>query len=114
MLASCFSSNSAFDTIPDITNAVESHNRLSKGPSVDILKVAMMNTYKVDMAAALEHMAKCASILISYDNLSVASRAKRTAAANKARLRKRGGVMVHQIKEKIFENVLNNKYIINF
>ena len=58
---------------------------------MDILKVAMMNTYKVDMAAALEHMAKCASIPTSYDNLSVASRAKITAAANKARLRKRGG-----------------------
>ena len=43
------------------------------------------------MAAALKHMAKCASILTSYDKLSVASRAKRTAAANKAWLRKRGG-----------------------
>lgn len=43
------------------------------------------------MAAALEHMAKCASIPTSYVDLSVASRAKRTAAANKARLRKRGG-----------------------
>lgn len=44
MFASCFSSKSAFDAIPDNTNAVESHNRLSNGPSLDILKVAMMNT----------------------------------------------------------------------
>lgn len=68
------------------------------------------------MAAALEHMAKCASIPTSYDDLSVASRAKRTAAANKARLRKRVGNDSdgRPDKRKIFEKVLNNKYIINF
>ena len=38
MHASCFSSNSVFDAILDNANAVKSHNRLSKGPSVDILK----------------------------------------------------------------------------
>lgn len=62
MLSSCFSTNSAFETIPDDTNAVESHNRVSKGTTPDILKVAMLTTYKVDMSAALEHLAQIKNI----------------------------------------------------
>ena len=50
--------NHAFDDIPSDTNAVESHNRVSKGSAPDVLKVALMTTYKVDMAAALEHLAQ--------------------------------------------------------
>ena len=48
-----------------------------------------MATYKLDMAAALEHLAKRRGITTSYDNLSPASRAARTKVANKARSRKR-------------------------
>ena len=52
MLSSCFSSNGAFNDILDDTNAMESHNRVSKGTTPDILKVALMTTYKLDMAAS--------------------------------------------------------------
>ena len=68
MLCSAVSTNTAFDEIPDITNAVESHNRCSKGSSPDILKVALMATYKIDMAAALEHLAKRRGITTSYED----------------------------------------------
>lgn len=57
--------------------AAESHNRCSKGSSPDILKVVLMATYKIDMAAALEHLAKRQGIT-SYEDLSPASRATRT------------------------------------
>ena len=73
------------------TNAVESHNRCSKGSSPDILKVALMATYmyKIDMAATLEHLAKRSGTTTSYEDLSPASRATRTKVANQARSRKR-------------------------
>ena len=91
MLCGCYSTNEVFDTVPNSTNAVESHNRASKGSSPNILKVALMSTYKVDMAAALEHLANSQGISTSYDNLHPAARAKRTKVANKARSRKRAG-----------------------
>ena len=89
MLCSCFSSNDAFPEIPSDTNAVESHNRISKGTSPDVLKVALMTTYKVDMAAALEHLAQGHGISTTYESLTPEARSRRTAAANKARSRKR-------------------------
>lgn len=89
MLCSVASTNTAFDKIPNTTNAVESHNRCSKGSSPDILKVALMATYKIDMAAALEHLAKRRGITTSYEDLSPASRATCMMVANKARSRKR-------------------------
>lgn len=48
-----------------------------------------MATYKIDMAAALEHLAKSRGITTSYEDLSPASRAAHTMVANKARSRKR-------------------------
>ena len=78
-----------FDKIPDTTNAVESPNRCSKGSSPDILKVALMSTYKIDMVAALEHLAKSKGIATGYEDMSIASRATRTKVSNKARYKKR-------------------------
>ena len=89
MLCSAASTSTVFDKIPNITNAVESHNRCSKGSSPDILNVALMSTYKIDMAAALEHLAKSKGIATGYEDLSLASRATRTKVSNKARYRKR-------------------------
>ena len=89
MLCSCLSSNAVFDALPDTTNAVESHNRASKGHNPDILKVALMNTYKIDMKASLEHLARSKGISTSYEDLSPAARAKRSGVANKARSRRR-------------------------
>ena len=92
MLSSCFSTNRAFDEIPSDTNAVESHNRVSKGSAPDVLKVALMTTYKIDMAAALEHLAQGNNIPTSYENLTPEARSRRTATANKARSRKRARI----------------------
>ena len=39
-----------FDSLPSSTNAVESHNRLCKSEHVQILKVAMLVTYRKDMS----------------------------------------------------------------
>ena len=78
-----------FNLLPNSTNAVESHNRCSKGTAPDILKVALLSTYKKDMAASLEHLANCQGIKTSYVNLTPAARAKQLAVANKARSRKR-------------------------
>lgn len=85
----CISSNTVFDRLPDTTNVVESHNRCSKESLPDILKIAMMSTYKINMAAALEHQAKEWGISTSYVNLSQQSRAQRSKVANKARSCKR-------------------------
>ena len=46
-----------FNKLPTSTNADEAYNQLSKGPSQASLEVAMMATYKMDMAAALRHIA---------------------------------------------------------
>ena len=89
MFCSAASTSAVFNKIPDTTNAVKSHNRCSKGSSLDILKVALMSTCKIDMAAALEHLAKRKGITTCYEDLSPASRATRTEVSNKARSRKR-------------------------
>lgn len=59
MLSSAFADmkTSTFQKLPNSINAVESYNRLCKGATPDILNVAMMTTYKLDMAAALQHLA---------------------------------------------------------
>ena len=78
-----------FNKLPTSTNAVEAYNRLSKGPSQDSLEIAMMATYKTDMAAALRHIAHTKGITVSYESLSPTSRKKRTQTANKARAKRR-------------------------
>ena len=91
MLSACCSQMGvdAFQSLPDSTNAVESHNRCSKGDKPDTLKIAMLSTYKLDMASALEHLANSTGIKTSYVDLTSDARAKRSAKANKARARKR-------------------------
>lgn len=89
MLCDCCSTNEEFQLIPNTTNAVESHNRVSKGSRPDILKVALMATYKIDMVSTLEHLANKQGVQTSYYDLSVTARAQRTKSANKARSRKR-------------------------
>ena len=58
-----------FKRLPGSTNAVESYNRCSKTEKPDIRKMAMMYTYKVDMAAALENLAIAQKITMSYNNM---------------------------------------------
>ena len=89
MLCACYSDNKAFQLLPETTNAVESHNCASKRKSADILKVALMSTYKLDMAPALEHLARNHGIPTTYVDLTHDARAKRVRTANAARSRKR-------------------------
>lgn len=53
MLSPCFAKVDAvtFAKLPTSTNAVESFNRVSKEKRPDVLKVVMMHTYRLDMAA---------------------------------------------------------------
>ena len=63
------------------TNTAESLYRVSKGKHPDVLKVALMTTYKVDMTCALERIAATKLIPTSYE-LPTAARSK---AAKRAR-----------------------------
>ena len=47
---------STFKKLPNSTNAVESYNWLGIGATPDVLSVALMTTYKLDMAAALQYL----------------------------------------------------------
>lgn len=51
-------SEEEFTSLPTSTNAVESHTQLSKHDKAEILCVALLTTYKIDMATAIEHMAR--------------------------------------------------------
>lgn len=91
MLTACHAAmdEGTFNCLPSSTNAVESHNRLSKGSSPDVLRVALMSTYKVDMSNALEHVARSRGVSTSYEDSSVASKENRRKVANAARVKKR-------------------------
>ena len=58
-----------FNSLPNSTNTVESHNRLTKGVTPNILHVAMISTYKIDMSNVLEHIAREKGLSTSYKNL---------------------------------------------
>lgn len=62
-----------YKSTPIDTNTVESHNRCSKGSKRETLKVALMSTYKVDMAAALEHLVGSQGNRTSYDDMTPGS-----------------------------------------
>ena len=74
-------SEETFKRLPGSINAVESYNRCSKTEKPDILKVAMMYTYKVDMAAALENL----EIATSYTSRTPDDSKKRAQQQSKAR-----------------------------
>lgn len=91
MLCRVYSENDAFKDVPNTTNAVESHNRNQWGKTPDIQGLAMMETYKLDFAATLEHLAKTKGIPTSYDDLTPTAHMKRSKVANAARSRKCAG-----------------------
>lgn len=79
-----------FNSLPSSTNAVESHNRLSKSEHAQILKVAMMGTYRKDMSTSLELMAQSRGLPTTYDDLTESARVKRSrqqSASRRKRLR---------------------------
>ena len=74
MLSGAFSQMGGmlFATLPASTNAVEAYNRISKSSTPGPLNVAMLMTYKEDMLAALEHLARLRGISTTYlENLDV-------------------------------------------
>ena len=73
-----------FQNIPNSTNTVESHNRLSKLSKPEILCTAMLTTYKVDMAAALEHMARLEGLPTSYEDTTDDACAKKNKAVQRS------------------------------
>lgn len=91
MLTGCHAAmdEARFNRLPSSTNAVESHNRLSKGTTPDVLRVAMMSTYKVDMSNALEHVARSEGVSTSYEDMTPSSKENRRKAANTTRMKKR-------------------------
>jgi len=89
MSAATSSMDSAtFSALPSSTNAVKSLHCFSKGKHPDVLKVALMTTYKVDMACALEHIAATKLIPASYELLTPDVRAARSKAAKRTRTKR--------------------------
>ena len=86
MLSSATSSMDpvSFASLPSSTNAVESLHRATKQKHPDVLKVALMTVYKVDMASALEHIAAKKQIPTSYERLTPDVRAARSKTAKRA------------------------------
>ena len=87
MLSPCFANmnEETFKRLPGSRNAFESYNRCSKTEKSDILKVAMMYTYKVDLAAALENLAITQKIATSYTSMTSDEQKQRAQQQSKAR-----------------------------
>ena len=91
-----------FKRLPTSTNVVESHNRFSKIDKPEILCLALLTTYKLDMASALEHMARTEG-LNGMMNIR-----KRTAGLSKNVVQRencRLKMKVHQISRSTFNKV---------
>lgn len=87
MLSPCFSlmSSQQFNELPNSTNAVESYNRFGRSVHRQPLKVAMMATYREDMAKSFEIMARGRGLLTSYEDQTPTGRDKRSKQQNSAR-----------------------------
>lgn len=78
-----------FKRLPTSTNVVESHNRLSKINKLEILCVALLTTYKIDMASALEHMARTEELSTDYTERNDEYRMKNIRAVQKCRAKRK-------------------------
>lgn len=87
MLSPCFSSmnRDQFDKLPNSTNAVESYNRFGRPTHRQPLKIAMMATYREDMAKSLQIMACRKGLTADYSSPAESARLKRSAQQNQAR-----------------------------
>ena len=74
-----------FKGLPNSTNAVESYNRFGRAAHRQPLKVAMMATYREDMAKSLEVMACRKGLTTTYHSHSESARSKRSAQQGLAR-----------------------------
>ena len=73
-----------FHRLPNSTNAVESYNRLCKGPNSGVLSVAMMMIYKLDMAATLRHLAVTSGMSVTYERQTPEARSSRASEQSRA------------------------------
>ena len=87
MLSPCFSlmSSQQFNELPNSKNAVESYNRFGRSVHRQPLKVAMMATYREDMAKSFEIMARGRGFLTSYEGQTPTGRDKCSKQQNSAR-----------------------------
>lgn len=87
MLSACYSSMDCeqFQKLPNSTNAVESHNRFGKSTHPQSLKVAMMATYREDMAKSLQIIAQRDGLPTEYYSMSESARSQRSAQQKQAR-----------------------------
>ena len=74
-----------FQKLPNSTNAVESHNRFGRPAHREHLKMAMMTTYKEDMAKTIQIMARRKGLSTTYDDHSESAQIKRSAQQSLAR-----------------------------
>ena len=76
--------------------------RTSKKGDKFPLQLALMRTYKTDLACALEHIAAAEGLPTTYNDMSTLAREKRANKANLARQKRRpeddSGVIVPQIR----------------
>ena len=82
-------SKEEFNDLPTSTNAVESHNQLSKNNQPEILGLALLTTYKVDMASVLEHMASSEGLLTDYSERNDEYRLKNSSTVKKSRAKRK-------------------------
>ncbi len=87
MLSACYCSMDpdTFKSLPSSTNAVESYNRFSKTKQPQILKVAMLTTYREDMAKTLQVMARQKGLPTTYEKQSLSARVQRSGKQSAAR-----------------------------
>ena len=74
----------SFASLPSSTNAVESLHLATKQKHPNVLKVALVTVYKVDMANALEHIAAKKQIPTAYERLTPDVRAANSKTAKRA------------------------------
>ena len=100
-----------FSFLPDSTNAVEAHNRISKsGKAPEPLAVALMSLYKKDMVTVLEGLAEDAGISTSYVDRNPAAREKRNKRSNIAR-RKRQANDINDAQSERCVKVVNQMFL---
>ena len=75
-------------SLPSSTNAVESLHRATKQKYPDVLRVALMTVYKVDMAQTLEHIAAKKQIPTTYERLTPDVRTARLRTTKKANMKR--------------------------
>ena len=79
---------STFSALLSSTNAVESLTKGAKGKHADVLKVALISTYKVDMASTLEYTAATKNIPTCYEKLTPSVRNQRAKVAERANVKR--------------------------